>query len=518
MWRSIDAVNPPQENRMPEPVMFRVRPPKKKRRIKRWVLLLVVILCLVWAGGSLLSKTNQIFSGKLNIFTRIGRLIVGDDKPLKGEEEGKINVLLMGIGGIGHEGANLTDTMIVASINANTKEVTLVSIPRDFLVQIPSIGFNKINAVYAYAERAKEGSGGEAVMKVAEKVTGLSMHYFAVVDFKGFVKAVNRLDGLDINVERTFTDAQYPDYNYGYLPPVTFTKGMEHMDGERALIFARSRKGSNGEGSDFARSERQKKIMVAMKDKLLGLDLTDLKTINGLLGDFTENFRTNMEPFEMKRLADLGREFSSDNIFTLSLEPDDVLICNGMIDAETGLPAPPLPKPEPATEPADTATGTAANTTTKPAPSTTTNRNANEQTPATTPATEPISDGIIRMYVVQPCENKTLDDIKFHLSSALEIIGLQKENVTIEIQNSTGKSYAADTWRVLNLPGITIKFTAFRGKSTFERTILYDNSRGSKPKSLNYLKDKYDLPFSDVPFYDVQPGTDFVIVVGKDAL
>ncbi len=478
--------------------------PKKRKRLKWLIVLLVVFGGLTWGATKILSQTNKIFGNNRSIFTRVGQLFLADEKKLQGEENGMVNILLLGLGGPGHEAPNLTDTMIVASINTTTSEVVLTSIPRDFLVQLPNHGFNKINAAYAYAEKDKPGSGGEAAIAMVEKLTGLDIPYFASIDFKGFVKAVDHLGGLDITIERTFTDSEYPNYNLGYLPPVTFTKGTEHMDGERALIFARSRKGTNGEGSDFARSERQKKIMVGVKEKVSGLNVTDLGTLNSLLADFTDNVRTNLEPYELKRLAELGKTINSENVYSLSLDPTVDVICAGLIDAETGRWSPrPVAPPPPA------------------APTTTTDTDSVDTDTTTDTTAEPAEpvDDVVRIYVVQPCEGKTLEDINIYLSQAMNTASLQKENATIEVQNSTGKAYAVNPWTEIGTSaGINVKVTTFRGKTTYDRTILYDNSKGTKPRTLEYLKNTFNITVSDVPFYDGQETSDFVIILGKDAL
>lgn len=486
-----------------------VQPPKPKRKRRKfvWLVLFLLILGILgYSGNKLLSKTNKIFTNKTNIFVRVGKLILGEDKTLNGEDQGTVNVLLLGMGGPGHDGPLLTDTMIVASLNIQTKEVTLISIPRDFLVQLPKRGYNKINAAYAYAEKDDPGSGGTAAIDMAEKITGLEIPYYAAVDFKGFVKAVDHVGGVDIIIDRTFTDSSYPDYNNGYLPPVTFTKGGEQMDGERALIFSRSRKGTNGEGSDFSRSERQKKIMVAMKDKLGGLNLSDLGTLNNLLNDFTDNFRTNLEPYEIKRLIDLGKNVNGDNVYSISLEPHGDLICNSLVDPATGRPAAPAAVPQedpttPSTSSATTSTG-GTNTT-----SNTANGSAEEET-----------EQIVRIYVVQPCSGKTLQDIHGFLTTAISAAALQKEGAIIEIQNTTGKASATLRYRDLDNLGPEIKFTTFKGKVAYDRTVLYDNSKGAKPKTLEYLKQNFNLTVSDVPFFEAAPNSDFVIILGQDSL
>jgi len=459
--QSFDAIRPTQHI---QPTNHNYYQPKKPKRRWKWFLLLLVVLLGLgaWSAYDIFSRTNKIFTGNGNFITRITKLLTNSSQPLTGEDQGQVNILLLGIGGEGHDGANLTDTMLVASINTATDEVTLISIPRDFIIQSTTRGFEKINAAYAYAEQAKTGSGGLAAIAAAEKVTGLTIPYYAVVDFKGFVKAVDHLGGLDVTVDRTFTDNTFPnDFPYdtkGYLSPITFKKGPQHMDGRTALIFARSRHSpDNGEGSDFARSERQKKILVAMKEKVLKLGLTDIKTINNLLTDFTDNVRTNIEPSEIKRMTDLAGKINSNSIYSFSLEPQDNLICAGMIEDYTS-----------------------------------------------------------RAYVIQPCEGKTLADIHEYLKSATTMAKLKKEGATIEVQNSTGKVTTTTKWAKMNSLGTTVNFVGFKGKVPYEQTILYDNSHGSKPNTLNYLKTNYTYTTSDVTY--PSSNADFVIIIGRDEL
>ncbi|MBI4363422.1 MAG: LCP family protein, partial [Candidatus Doudnabacteria bacterium] len=179
--------------------------PKKKRRLLKFLILLLILIGMGWASSRLLSKANQIFTNKENIFIRAGKLIIGADKTLVGEDEGVVNILLLGMGGPGHDGPLLTDTMIVASISVKTNEVVLISIPRDFVVALANQGFRKINSAYAYAELAEPGSGGIVAAAAVEKITGLTIPYYASIDFKGFVKAVDHVGGIDVTIDRTFT-------------------------------------------------------------------------------------------------------------------------------------------------------------------------------------------------------------------------------------------------------------------------------------------------------------------------
>ncbi len=494
----------------------------KRRRKWKWLLLVLLFLSVLGvAGFRFLSQTNQIFTGNQNLFHRLSNLLISADKPLVGEEEGQISILLLGVGGPGHEGPLLTDTMILANINVKTNEVTLASIPRDFLIDLPGHGLQKLNAAYAYAELDNPGTGGDVILDQMEKLTGLRIPYFALIDFKGFVKAVDDVGGVDITVDRTFTDATYPNYNNGYLPAVTFTKGEEHMNGERALIFARSRHGNNGEGSDFARSERQKKIILALKEKAANLKLNDLKTLNNLLGDFTNNFRTNLEPYELRRLADLGTHIQENSVYSFSLDPDNKLICDGLIDLATGKPPVPIVVPPASPEPSTTPTPTPTPTPSSPTSKTTTPKTSTTTSPSPTPpATEPeieTKNPPTTAYVVIPCAGKTVSDIHEYLKNLTVLAKLKKESATLEIQNSTGVSgLAARTFEGITDLGINVRFTSFTGKVPYDQSILYDNSRGSKPNTLDYLKTNYSLTVSDINY--TASTADFVIVLGKDAL
>jgi hypothetical protein len=139
--------------------------------------------------------------------------------------------------------------------------------------------------------------------------------------------------------------------------------------------------------------------------------------------------------------------------------------------------------------------------------------------PTNTTDTTPVdaTPAIVREYVIQPCEGKTFADIKNYVALAPILAKLKKETANVEIQNSTGQTgLAAKLFGRLTDLGLIIKYATPKSKVVYDQTILYDNSHGGKPHTLDYLKSKYILTVSDVNY--PASAADFVIVIGKDSL
>lgn len=193
---------------------------------------------------------------------------------------GRTNFLILGREGArsSRAGTDLTDTMILVSVHQSGDTVFL-SIPRD--VWVPSLRA-KINTAYYYGQQRQPGSGGIVLAKAAvEEVISQPVHYAVVIDFAGFEKITDLLGGVDIDVEHSFVDHKFPiagkenDECEGDLlfacryETITFTAGWQHMDGQTALKYVRSRQAEGDEGTDFARSRRQEKLVLALRSKLL---------------------------------------------------------------------------------------------------------------------------------------------------------------------------------------------------------------------------------------------------------
>lgn len=279
----------------------------------------VGLLAAIGAGASYRAAqhgTNAFLEvGNLPIISDIRRLAWGDNgATIQPKVEGQLTILIMGVGGTGHDGPELSDTILLATIDTKQKRVAMVSIPRDLAFPLDSGRFIKINAVNAYAEQAHPGQGARETADAFEQLFGVKIDRVLKVDFKAFSDVVDSLGGVDVNVEKTFTDHEYPTENDGYQT-ISFQQGNQHMDGAHALMYARSRHGSNGEGSDFARSRRQQILMVAIKEKMLSLGtISNPQKLMKLYQAVASNIQTDMTPWDLMTLAPLAKDISSGNV------------------------------------------------------------------------------------------------------------------------------------------------------------------------------------------------------------
>lgn len=209
--------------------------------------------------------------------TLAARLVLDDGVSLKSSAQ-FTNILVLGVGGGTHDGADLTDTMMVVSLNADKHSVTFTSIPRDIWSETLK---DRINSAYHYGEEKKKGGGLLLAKVIAEDVVGIPIQYSFLLDFSGFKEIIDVVGGIDVNVSKAFTDVDFPiagkekdtcpgdPTNRCVYETIHFDEGMQHMDGERALKYVRSRHAEGDEGSDFARGRRQQDVLVALKDKLV---------------------------------------------------------------------------------------------------------------------------------------------------------------------------------------------------------------------------------------------------------
>lgn len=309
--------------------------PIQEIRPKKWRNFLIIsftifILAAIWTGRLILGNTpvndpNAYDVGTLEpkkpegFFKRVGNFVFTNKYELDGYDDDRVNVLLFGIGGAGHDGPYLTDTIIIVSIKPSTGQIALISIPRDLSAKIPGYGQTKINLAASQGLKGGE-SGPMFAAEIISKMFDIDIHYYAQVDFKAFVEIVDYVGGLKVNVDRGFTDAMYPSYNNGYKT-VSFSNGIQTMGGETALSYARSRHGNNGEGSDFARAKRQQKIIFALKEKMVSAStLANPIRINKIISLLEKHIETNMQFADIMYFLKLMRGLDVQQVITAVLD------------------------------------------------------------------------------------------------------------------------------------------------------------------------------------------------------
>jgi len=246
--------------------------PKFKRQLKIILAPLIIPLILLGIIGLIILVQPKIRSTYWwsVIFTN----------PIK-QTNGATNLLLLGVSGGSYVGADLTDTMIFLSINQKTGKIIMVSLPRD--IWSPTL-VAKINTAYHYGEEKQKGQGLTLAKSTAEEIVGLPIHYVVKIDLAGLDDIVNFLGGVEVNIDQSFDDYKYPiegkeedlcagdiEYKCRYQH-VHFDAGKQVLNGERALQYVRSRNAEGDEGTDFARSKRQEKLLLAIKNKVFSLD------------------------------------------------------------------------------------------------------------------------------------------------------------------------------------------------------------------------------------------------------
>ncbi len=249
---------------------------KKTPKKKKIVLIIVALVSLVVVSLTLTKIID--FTSQIGLKISANDLIkpIVKDPELKKDSTGnRTNILIVGIDTRETDaGLQNTDTMIVASYSYTDHSVTMFSIPRDTYSLMPGTDdwYVKTNSIYNRGEITKKGTGLDTLRISIEDYVGLDIQYYMMVDTQGFKNIINILGGIEVYVENSFTDYSYPNELDPFNPyqVVSFEQGLQTMDGETAIKYARSRKSlDNYEGSDFARARRQQKVIEAIKDKLL---------------------------------------------------------------------------------------------------------------------------------------------------------------------------------------------------------------------------------------------------------
>ncbi len=210
------------------------------------------------------------------------------------------NIVLLGSDKRPGSGTWRTDSIIIVSVDGTNNVVRLLSIPRDLWVYIPGHGYNRINTADLWGELARTGSGPERVKQTIYHNLGIPIHYYVRVDFAGFVKIIDTVGGIDVDVDCALTD-------------INLSSGMHHMDGKLALRYARSRYSTN----DFDRGRRQRKVLMALWDQALTMDI--IPRLPALWWTMANSFQTDLSLAEVINLAYVGVQLEPQRILSRAI-------------------------------------------------------------------------------------------------------------------------------------------------------------------------------------------------------
>ena len=283
----------------PDPNAARRRRPRKRKKSRALRVLLIVLVILVVLAGALaafggfeLSKINRLGA---SIFTK---------------EDGVVNIRLVGQDTRGEQ-RQRSDSMIILSINKNTKQMTMVSIMRDLYVQIPGYSDNRINSAYAFG-------GFELLDATIEQNFGVVIDYNVEVNFNGFKDIVDKVGGIDVDL--TEEEVEYMNsakfvHTMNYKGKQNFKAGTNHLDGAQALCYARIRR----VGDDFARTQRQRTIIQTVYKKAKEESWTKLL---GIYESVADDLTTDMDPLQLVSIAFSGYDMGLDSLNSYRVPSD----------------------------------------------------------------------------------------------------------------------------------------------------------------------------------------------------
>ena len=259
-------------------------PPKKKSGHKIWLVLLLVVCFFMSAAAGVMLASSNLFDLKKDPIQPIERMNF-DTELIKARD--KSTVLIMGVD-VRKDDTGRSDTMMVATVDPKYDRASLMSIPRDTRVRIYGYGFDKINAAFAY--------GGEPLAeKTVENFLGIDIDHYIIVDVKSFVKIIDAIGGIDINVEKRMKYEDPWDDNGGLY--INIFPGKQHMDGKKAVTYVRYR---DSEG-DIGRIERQQKFIQACMDKVMSPSF--IPRIPAVIREVFDAIDTDMTVRQLMELA-----------------------------------------------------------------------------------------------------------------------------------------------------------------------------------------------------------------------
>ena len=329
------AYHPNRAGRGDTPDPKTIKPKRPWKKFILWVVSIILAIALV-AGGWVAWK---ILRNELKIFGWGGITSLFNQEKLKGEDNGRVNLLLAGNSAddANHGGASLTDSIMIVSIDVKNNKAFMLSVPRDLYVDIPGNGYAKINEAYQdgeadhFSETGYANGGMGLLGKTVSEHFGIPIHYYALVDYAAVRQAVDAVGGIDVTISSSDSRGLYDpsvDLNNNYLPLVKLSNGVNHLNGVQALGLARARGdryGAYGYGTgDFTRTANQRAILLALKNKAVSSGtLANPIKLGQLFDSFGDNIKTDLTLGNGKRLYEISKKIPDSAVVSVGLNDVD---------------------------------------------------------------------------------------------------------------------------------------------------------------------------------------------------
>lgn len=436
-----------------------------KTFFKRLILIILVLVVLVglYVGIKAFIASSKVFNG--NIFD-----LLGQGQQLKTDQYGRSNILIFGTSedDPGHDGGDLTDSIMVLSLDQKNKNAGMISIPRDLWVKYGeacTAGYEgKINALYEChaGGDGNQKAGAEALKDKVGEVLGTDIQYYAQVNYTVVRQVVDAVGGVTVEIEsddpRGILDRNF-DWKCGYrCYYVKYPNGPANLDGEHALALARARNASGGYGlggGNFDREQYQQKIIKALKDKASSAGtLANPAAVTGIIDALGDNVRTNFLGGEVKTLISLANDIPNDKIKSISLvEQGNAVVTTGNVSGQS---------------------------------------------------------------VVRPVAGLyDFSEIQSFIRSKLNVAGSQEDAEIVVLNGSTSIGVASTKAKELKAKGVNVSDVGDTDANQYPAISWYDLSGGKLPKTSAKIQEVLGAPAAGTTLpAGVQSTADFVIIIG----
>lgn len=241
----------------------------------------------------------------------------------------RIDILFLGVAGPRNEAPDLTDSIMLLSLKPDQKVFALTSFPRDLLVDLgQNSGTSRINALWKMGLKNHPANPEYYLRETIKKISGIDAKYFITINLEGVQEIIDLVGGINIFVPEKIYDPTFPQPGVGLIP-FSIEAGWQHLDGETAIKYVRTRHTIE---SDFGRMRRQQEVINALAAKIKGLNMfTDFENAWKIYDAAKKNIVTNLSKGDLEKLYNLSKEFNIENGWKIVLDAKE----NGLLENAT---------------------------------------------------------------------------------------------------------------------------------------------------------------------------------------